>query len=187
MENEGVFLKKCLKSEIIYSRLTHDQYNIICAKILNLFPNEIAQTFYYSGERINNLAVQAKGKLVYKAHNILYHSPDKLYVRKRKNCSVLEDINKKKIRKDTEDEKNAVIWLKHNREPWEDVFKNWKLTYNLRSGATNFNSVVEFLREWPIISDPRADSLIESDFAVMHPGKDLMFKFLLSYNSFCNL
>lgn len=40
--------------------------------------------YYKSGQRINNLAVQARGKLVDKVRNLLYKSPDKVYVRKKR-------------------------------------------------------------------------------------------------------
>lgn len=65
------------------SRLTHIQYNTICAKIITLFPNELS-TIYYVSRQKDGYALQAKGKLVYKAHNILNNSPDRIYVRKRK-------------------------------------------------------------------------------------------------------
>lgn len=101
----------------IFSRLTHDQYNIICAKILNLFPNETAQTYYYSGERVNNLAVQAKGKLVYKAHNILYHTPDKSYVRKRKKPLTSDSDNSSKNIINTEETEGIIYIISRINSP----------------------------------------------------------------------
>lgn len=72
----------------------------MCAKILNLFPNECGNVYYQPGRRDNNLAIQAKGKLVDKMRNLLYMSPDKVYVRKRK--LEMENLQTKKIKNPTE-------------------------------------------------------------------------------------
>ncbi|CAH1115890.1 unnamed protein product [Psylliodes chrysocephalus] len=161
---------------IIKHRLTHSQYNILCSKILNLFPSECSHTYYLSGERLHSSAVQAKGKLVYKSHNILYRSPDKTYVRKRKNSTVdPNETLKKRDRENTEGEKNAMTWLKHNRKPWDEVMRHWQSTFDIRT-CGNFNTVAEFIINWPIIADPRAASLIEADFKCMYPDSKVVLQ-----------
>lgn len=51
--------------------------------------------YYKPGQRINNLAVQARGKLVDKVRNlrVLYKSPDKVYVRKKPKLQLDESDN----------------------------------------------------------------------------------------------
>lgn len=39
--------------------------------------------------------IQAKGKLIDKIKNLRYQSPDKVYIRKRRNTSVIEETAKK--------------------------------------------------------------------------------------------
>ncbi|XP_031331406.1 uncharacterized protein LOC116162026 [Photinus pyralis] len=157
-------------SYILKHRLTHAQYNILCSKIIGLFPNESPQTYYYSGKRINNLAVPAKGKLVNKAHNILHQSPDKVYVRKRKiPHNEFEVLKKRTINKE---ESDAVTWLKHHREPWDEVLQYWKSTFKLRQEADHVK-VSDLLVSWPILSDPRGTSLIDSDFSTLYPHIEL--------------
>lgn len=46
--------------------------------------------YYKSGQNINNLAVQARGKLVDKVRNLLYKSPDKVYMRKKRKLETNE-------------------------------------------------------------------------------------------------
>lgn len=87
----GTYFSKL--KHICSSRLTHQQYNILCSKIIALFPNECAMKYYKPGRRINNLAVQARGKLVDKVRNLLYKSPDKVYVRKKRKLQTNEGHN----------------------------------------------------------------------------------------------
>lgn len=58
------------------------------------------------------------------------------------------------------DETNALTWLKYNREPWAEVLENWNKTYTLRRDFVG-KTVKDFLHEWPILSDPRSESLVK--------------------------
>lgn len=60
------------------------------------------------------------------------------------------------------EEGNAVTWLKHHREPWEDVLHHWKFTFNLRQEATVVK-VSDLMVTWPVLADPRANSLVCSN------------------------
>ena len=57
------------------------------------------------------------------------------------------------------DEKNAMVWLTHNRELREDVLKYWNITFEIRTTG-NFIPIEEFAKKWPVIGDPRADSFV---------------------------
>lgn len=60
--------------------------------------------------------------------------------------------------------KNAIVWLEHSSEPWEEVMEKWKLTFSVRNEArTDSNMcrfVEDFLKQWPILKDLRAVNLV---------------------------
>lgn len=66
--------------------MKHEDYNIITAKIITLFPTEATQTYYIPSIRkndsFNRRSIVARGKLVDKARNLIHKSG--LSTRKRK-------------------------------------------------------------------------------------------------------
>lgn len=58
------------------------------------------------------------------------------------------------------DDINAITWLKHYREPWEDVKSKWGQTFHIRQTA-NCQKVADVIDEWPVLYDPRATSLVD--------------------------
>lgn len=63
-------------------------------------------------------------------------------------------------------EDNAITWLKYNREPWEEVQRLWNDTLNLRK-SSKCHTLSEFIQEWPIIEDPRAQTLVQLNFTLL--------------------
>lgn len=60
------------------------------------------------------------------------------------------------------DIENDVLWLKHNREPWDEVLIKWRRTFSARkqSKVTNFN---DFLKEWaPLNNVKKASGLVRN-------------------------
>lgn len=55
-----------------------------------------------------------------------------------------------------------VIWLKHNVEPWQtSVIEKWKNTFAIRHVQCDEKTSLEnFLKEWPVLNDPRANILV---------------------------
>lgn len=52
-----------------------------------------------------------------------------------------------------------LTWLKNNTEPWEDAIAKWKSTFELRK-TIKYDTVEEFIRNWPILNDTRSDVLV---------------------------
>lgn len=71
------------------------------------------------------------------------HNP---FVIKFKNYLILVEIESK-------------IWLQYNKEPWEEVMKHWKLTFEVRRDFI-CRTVSDYIREWPLVEDPRAECLV---------------------------
>lgn len=58
---------KVIKVCFIFSSVTHQQYNILTAKIIQCFPNESAQKYYYAGQSITEKRLyKQKGNLLIK-------------------------------------------------------------------------------------------------------------------------
>ncbi|KAK9674814.1 hypothetical protein QE152_g40834, partial [Popillia japonica] len=160
-------------------RLKHEDYNILTSLIITLFPKENSLTYYTPPTKkscsSNGRHIRAKGKLVDKAKNLLYISGEAkrkinsvpetlpfLYISgeaKRKINSVPETLPFYKIDCD-DDIRNAIDWLKVRREPWNDVMIKWKLTYNYRNKDKS-STVDQFIKNWPILEDARAESLVD--------------------------
>ncbi|CAH1106957.1 unnamed protein product [Psylliodes chrysocephalus] len=84
-----IFIIYPVNNCFFFSRLTHTQYIILCSKIIACFPSECASIYYSSSRKMNNLVTHSKGKLVSKARNLLYISPDETYVRRKKSQIIL--------------------------------------------------------------------------------------------------
>lgn len=89
------------------SRLKHDEFNVIAAKIVTLFPKEALGTYYVEPikkrDSLNGKSIPAKGKLVDKCRNILYKAGERITKRR-----VEEDFDcSKRIRSE-----NGIFILK---------------------------------------------------------------------------
>lgn len=57
--------------------------------------------------------------------------------------------------------KDDLTWLKFNTEPWSTVLEKWNKTYDLRRPFQNqIETVNDFIKEWPVLSDLRAEALV---------------------------
>lgn len=173
---------KHIYTYIVNCRITYEEYNVLAAKIITLFPKESIGTYFTKPikkiDSINGRSTVARGKLVDKVRNLLYKYGD----RKRsasesestpppkKSCDDLKDLHSRDI-----------LWLNNNSEPWEEVIIKWKATYNLRKEGEQKN-IHEFLRDWKILSDPRSEILINIDFDLLYPEKGL--NFYLNWDTF---
>lgn len=45
-------------------------------------------------------------------------------------------------------------------EPWPTVIEKSNSTFTYRHSAKEVNTVGEFIAEWPILNDPRAEALV---------------------------
>lgn len=82
-----------------FSRLTHEQYNILTSKIINLFPTEFTGSYYVPAIRKcdspTGRPVLAKGKLVDKCKNLIYACGSAIpKLRKRTDEGSLEEVSK---------------------------------------------------------------------------------------------
>lgn len=92
----------CSKN-IIFSRINHEEYNILTSKIIALFPTENAGTYFVppikKRDSISGKPCFAKGKLVDKIRNTLYKSGE----RKRKNSEKENNQNTSKRSKNLQE------------------------------------------------------------------------------------
>lgn len=160
--------------------MTQVEYQALTKKITDLFPKEVAGTYYVPGVKRCAVSIgrspYAQGKLVNKVRNIVKRSDEAIPIRKRKSSSSASDqeINNKILIKataisdqDLEKDENYV-WLKLHSDPWTTVEEKWKQTYiTRRSNTTNTTSVEQFLQKWPILRDLRSDTLVSSNFIML--------------------
>lgn len=154
---------------------------------MSLFPNEVAGTYYVPPVKLrdsrNGRSIAAKGKLWSKVHNLVILSGEATPVRKKRK-KISEQSQVPEIHNDIQlvvdkgsfsalffvnkamqillyilDSNEDYIWLKHNSEPWTEVLQKWNATFDMRRHSNCF-TVNEFLEQWPIINDLRADVLV---------------------------
>ncbi|KAK9680854.1 hypothetical protein QE152_g38780 [Popillia japonica] len=172
-------ISKHIFTYIINHRLKHPEYNILTSKIISLFPNESASTYYVPAIRkadsTNRKHILARGKLVDKTKNLIFLSGE----RRRKSTPEEEALS------DTEDDnaEGASVWLKTRNEPWCEVVEQWKIAYTKRKRDT-CNNLQDFFNNWPILRDARADTLINIDFDFLYPNSGLLL--ISGWNHFLN-
>ncbi|KAM0731576.1 hypothetical protein ACS0PU_002636 [Formica fusca] len=146
--------------------LTNDDIEIIATKISDLFPNETSETYYIPPTKLlshGNIRVSiARGKLIDKHRNLL---------RELRKCGLfVKNKNPSKSKKniDNADCNDSYIWLKNNREPFTAVIEHWNKSYTKRE-QSQVASVVEFIKDWSILSLPNGYVLIDIDFGHKYP------------------
>ncbi|KAJ8930809.1 hypothetical protein NQ314_016341 [Rhamnusium bicolor] len=145
------------------SRLKNDDYNILTAKIITLFPTETVGTYYVHPIKKSNSPTGrplfARGKLVDKRRNLLHKCGDVFLIRKRKKEKDGQEITKRRCEEVVDYQQNDdVVWLQVNSEPWAIVIEKWNKTFDIRRNQKH-NTVEEFIKAWPILNDLRADVL----------------------------
>ncbi|KAG5891242.1 hypothetical protein JTB14_004356 [Gonioctena quinquepunctata] len=133
--------------------LEHEDYNIITAKIITLFPTEATQTYYIPSVR-----------------NLIHKSG----VSTRKSKIESRSEFPAKITTFTEEDVESQRFLRTRSEPWDEIVHHWYETYHLRRTESE-RSLSLFLTKWPILEDPRAASLIDCDFDRLFPDRWLNF------------
>ncbi|XP_073954046.1 uncharacterized protein [Choristoneura fumiferana] len=115
------------------SKLRAEDYNLIAARIVSLFPSENIGTYFMravpTAKSISGKYIPAKGKLVDKVRNLLYISgekhrrpkstqriPENELENEPKNLSLMIDAA----------HDDDCLWLKNNNEPWDEVVLRWK-------------------------------------------------------------
>ncbi|KAB0790540.1 hypothetical protein PPYR_15061, partial [Photinus pyralis] len=177
-------ITKHLYTHIINYRLKGDDYILLAAKIISLFPTEATGTYYVSPIKKNQSrtgkSIAAKGRLVSKVSNLVSICGEASPVRKRKagqNCSE-ENVFKRPtpIQENLENHED-IVWLKHNTEPWDVVVEKWSTTFGIRRNTERDapGTVADFINRWPILKDLRSDVLINQDFDALYPGCGLKF------------
>ncbi|CAH1176704.1 unnamed protein product [Phaedon cochleariae] len=168
-----IIMKHMFKYHVTH-RLKHEDYNIITAKIITLFLTEATQTYYIPSvkkkDSFNRNSIAARGKLVDKARNLVHRSG--VSTRKRKIGSSSEVPAK--ITTFTEEDVESQRFLRTRSEPWEEIVQHWNKTFHLRRSESE-RSLSLFLTKWPILEDPRADTLIDCDFDRLFPNRGLHF------------
>ncbi|CAG9763626.1 unnamed protein product [Ceutorhynchus assimilis] len=131
-------------------------------------------------KHIFNYTYSETGKLVDKCRNLLYISGEKRTNRKRPlqetTDSTTEEGEEIGVKKQKLEElhKENILWLKVNQEPWNSVIVKWESTFEVRQ-TSEYVSVEDFLKNWPILLDLRGDILINLDFNRIYPGKGTHF------------
>lgn len=167
---------------------------------MEIFPTEVRTTYYipYVPKRFSPTAkgIYAKGRLVDKVRNILFMSGDTIPMKKRRleetgtepHVHLDDDGNEVHIlyflgvtiHCFVSEIKDAVTFLKHCTEPWPDVLEKWKITTQYRQ-RNKKETLHEFINEWPILKDIRADQLV----SILKHGISLEFKFMLFMFTYC--
>ncbi|KAB0803155.1 hypothetical protein PPYR_00125 [Photinus pyralis] len=144
-----------------------EDFAILSKKITNVFPREQAATYYVapipkkmSGNKIHE---KARGKLVDKQRNLLY-MVKKLKSPKTNEIEADESYHQEVI---DQEAKDSEIWLRRNTQPQCEVLQHWKQSYLARRN-TQFQTIAQFLEQWPILRSPIAPDLINYDFAQVH-------------------
>lgn len=82
---------------LFYSRLTDNDYKILCNKIIEIFPNEDTSIFYVppvrKSQSANNKSIIAKGRLVDKCRNLLYRTGARSYQKKKLEEKENDDLS----------------------------------------------------------------------------------------------
>ncbi|CAH0547165.1 unnamed protein product [Brassicogethes aeneus] len=187
---------KHLYNYIVKKRLSREEYNMLAAKIISIFPTETLGVYYCppirKGEHPLKKSVMAKGKLVNQVRNILFRSGDTTLRRttgsKRdsegsEDASSLYEYDDGPSKKNKGNDNNEdILWLQHNFEPWEKVLEKWKNTYHFRMSNSKVTNVTEYFALWPVLHDIRGDVLISLDFERLYPQSQVSF--YLKWNSF---
>ncbi|XP_074032341.1 uncharacterized protein isoform X2 [Leptinotarsa decemlineata] len=176
-------IMKHLYNHIIKQRLSHDEYTILAAKIVQLFPTETTGIYYIPAIKkrhsVTGKSIVAKGRLVDKCRNIIYKCDDAITLKSRKRKSSwnsTENIPEKEATDtvaELQDDQN-YIWLLHNSDPWTTVENKWDLLYDKRR-EQKCESAAEFLKLWSVLTDPRGISLIAKDFERLYPSSSMSF------------
>ncbi|KAI8427482.1 hypothetical protein MSG28_002015 [Choristoneura fumiferana] len=174
---------KHIYTYIVNNKLRAEDYNLIAARIVSLFPSENIGTYFMravpTAKSISGKYIPAKGKLVDKVRNLLYISgekhrrpkstqriPENELENEPKNLSLMIDAA----------HDDDCLWLKNNNEPWDEVVLRWKKTRKYRIGQEHiFPTIHDFLENWPILKDAKGHVLINLDFEEMYEEQSLNF------------
>ncbi|KAE9530469.1 hypothetical protein AGLY_010931 [Aphis glycines] len=145
-----------------------------------LFPNESKETYYTPYKKVSNKLTPARGKLWDKYCNMRREIRNNTKLQSDSIISQDElSLNNKCTTLDKLFEED-IIWLKSNTAPWDLVNIKWKNTFQIR-----FNSLINgvennsYLTDYPALKSSLGFTLIELDFEVLYPGKNLVL-----YNKF---
>ncbi|KAL4713320.1 hypothetical protein ACJJTC_015307 [Scirpophaga incertulas] len=168
---------KHVYTHIVNHKITYEEYNILAAKILTIFPTESIGIYFTrpvpKGQSLTGRPVTARGKLVDKVRNLIFKYGD----RKRKS-DVLTETEAKKSQTSNIEQVSInfdILWLKTNNEPFDEVINKWKATFEFRQNHSKYPSVHDFFVDWPILNDTRSHSLINIDFETKYPDSALIF------------
>ncbi|XP_026321486.1 uncharacterized protein LOC113231398 isoform X2 [Hyposmocoma kahamanoa] len=169
---------KHIYTYIVNYRITYEEYNIISAKIISLFPKESIGTYFTKPIKKNNSfngrSTVARGKLVDKVRNLLYKYGDHTHKRQSGTLENAPPFKRQYIQGLQDLHLRDILFLNNNTEPWGEVIQKWKDTFKVRKESEH-KSVHEFLQDWKILSDQRSDILINIDFDLLYPEKGLNF------------
>lgn len=73
-----------------------------------------------------------------------------------------------------ENDQEEIAFLKHYTEPWEEVVSKWKDTAKWRKRSEK-RTVKEFINEWPIVKDIRAEQLVSISGCLKLPYNYFIF------------
>ncbi|KAG5865766.1 hypothetical protein JTB14_000534 [Gonioctena quinquepunctata] len=63
---------------------------------------------------------------------------------------------------------STKLWLGTRTDPWPEVIDKWRRTFEIRR-KTIARTLASFFQEWPILKDPRSNTLIDIDYDLMYP------------------
>ncbi|XP_055916553.1 uncharacterized protein LOC129949246 [Eupeodes corollae] len=154
-------------------KLTPKDFPPIIEEILELFPSEIKE-YYFSprgtkknpGGKLWDRYVNQKAK----RSRLLVPLSDNLEENSNQKDSVTKPSGLDKI----ETAKLLAFKLSLSRESsdWDSVKDKWQRTFDLRQKELKTSQTnVEFLIDWPLFTNAKAQDLINIDFDLLHPNK----------------
>eukprot|EP00102_Acyrthosiphon_pisum_P018840 XP_016656050.1 PREDICTED: uncharacterized protein LOC100574931 isoform X2 [Acyrthosiphon pisum] len=139
--------------------------------IVQIFPNESESTYFIPYLKSKEYVRPTRGKLF------------------DRYCNLTKDIRKLNVSPSTttgecssntpvtafnQDLNDSILWLKNNRESMDIVVNKWTETFSLRyDQMLKSNKQLNYFLEYPAISGPLGYKLIEIDFNILQPEKQL--------------
>ncbi|KAB0803135.1 hypothetical protein PPYR_00105 [Photinus pyralis] len=180
------YLVDIITTEILNytTHLKNEDFNFLSSKIIALFPCETKEAYYLppikKRDSRDNKPGVAKGKLVDKFRNKLTFLRESGILPTRsgdKSTEACDDVQERAEFDSDETVKKSVVWLEHNREPFEEVCKHWDITFHCRRQQylKGEKDGKEYLLEYPILKLTIGLTLIERDFERIYPQKPDIF------------
>ncbi|CAH0560965.1 unnamed protein product [Brassicogethes aeneus] len=175
----------------VYGRLNNECFDELCLKILEIFPEEIASTYYVAPvrkcmSRLNKPGI-SRGKIPDKYRNEITELKNAGIIPRHSHLDQSEAVTDETIKQTIESDAaidDSCTWLRNNTQPQESVRKHWKTTFKTRRRqiCSQKDTIGGIYEQWPILKHSIGYTLIEDDFQTLYPTKeDLMINFKILF------